>query len=197
MLSLNSIINFLKELLEKRQYEAKKKQRKLEAMKRAQMAVANSPINKKKPKSTDSGSNSSLDSGRPDSSATATPKKKFTNDFAKRPKTKPSFDKEEKKTFAEKKVKRDITTEKSKKFNDSFKDRLKSSKSDLVYLVRGKDGEKSAWHYVLVDRPKLQIFLRKTQGGSLDVADYGKVLYSGWGQDPPQDIVDKINKEFG
>ncbi|XP_013392727.1 ankyrin-3-like [Lingula anatina] len=64
-----------------------------------------------------------------------------------------------------------------------------------VYLVRGKDNNKPAWHYVLVKRRLHSTFMLKTQGGSLDVADYGRVLKSGWGQDPPQDIKTKINEE--
>ncbi|XP_013402484.1 ankyrin-2 [Lingula anatina] len=65
-----------------------------------------------------------------------------------------------------------------------------------VYLVRGKNGERPAWHYVLVKRKLLADFLVKTNGGSLDVADYGKVLYSGWGKDPPGDSVKKIQDKY-
>ncbi|XP_013397076.1 ankyrin-1-like [Lingula anatina] len=65
-----------------------------------------------------------------------------------------------------------------------------------VYLVRGKDGERPAWHYVLVKRKLLADYLVKTNGGSLDVADYGKVLHSGWGKDPPDDIVKKITDKY-
>ncbi|WP_333023546.1 hypothetical protein [Wolbachia endosymbiont of Pentidionis agamae] len=67
---------------------------------------------------------------------------------------------------------------------------------DCVFLVRGKDRGKSAWHYVLVDKDKKELFLAHSRRGSLDVADYGKVMYSGWGEDPPQEIVDKVNEEF-
>ncbi|XP_013385813.1 ankyrin-3-like [Lingula anatina] len=66
---------------------------------------------------------------------------------------------------------------------------------DMLYLVRGKDKNKPAWHYVLVKRRLHSTFILKTQGGSLDVADYGRVLKSGWGQDPPEDTKTKINEE--
>ncbi|XP_013402487.1 ankyrin-1 [Lingula anatina] len=66
----------------------------------------------------------------------------------------------------------------------------------LVYLVRGKDRGRPAWHYVLVKRKLLADFLIKTKGGSIDVADYGEVLYSGWGKDPPDDIVKKITDKY-
>ncbi len=79
----------------------------------------------------------------------------------------------------------------------SFVDAARRSRSDLIYLVRGKDRGRSAWHYVLVSKDKREMFLAKSRTGSMDVADYGEILYSGWGEDPPQEIVDKINEEFG
>ncbi|XP_023933241.1 serine/threonine-protein phosphatase 6 regulatory ankyrin repeat subunit B [Lingula anatina] len=64
-----------------------------------------------------------------------------------------------------------------------------------VYLVRGKDKNKPAWHYVLVKRRLHSTFLLKTQGASLDVSKYGRVLVSGRGEGPPEDIKTKINEE--
>ena len=106
--------------------------------------------------------------------------------FAKR------FSKKEKpKSFQEEKgVKR------SKKDADGFAEDVRKKRSDCVYLVRGKDRGKAAWHYVLVDKGKKQMFLAAAKSGSLDVADYGEVLYSGWGQDPPADIKKKIDDQY-
>ena len=65
--------------------------------------------------------------------------------------------------------------------------------SNLVFLVRGKDRGKNCWHYVLVDEDKVEQFKEKVKtSGNIDVANYGKTLYSGWGKDPPQEIKDKI-----
>ena len=67
---------------------------------------------------------------------------------------------------------------------------------ERIYLVRGKDRGKPAWHYVLVDKHVLGLFLKKTKGGgSLDVKDFGAVLRSGWGQNPPTGTIDQILKE--
>ena len=71
----------------------------------------------------------------------------------------------------------------------------KEDPEERVYLVRGKDKGKPAWHYVLVDKDLLGLFLKKTKGGSLDVADFGAVLRSGWGKDPPDGTIDQILKE--
>jgi hypothetical protein len=78
----------------------------------------------------------------------------------------------------------------------AFVDKIQNSLGDLVYLVRGKDAGKAAWHYVLIDKVKLPLFKQKLKSGSLDVSEYGKILYSGWGEDPPQEIVDEIKKQY-
>ena len=69
--------------------------------------------------------------------------------------------------------------------------------SRRVHLVRGKDRGRPAWHFVFVDEDKVQQFKDKVATGTIDVADYGEVLYSGWGEDPPQDIIDKVDHRFG
>ena len=66
--------------------------------------------------------------------------------------------------------------------------------SERIYLVRGKDRGKQAWHYVLVEKALLPLFLRRTNGGSLDVADFGLVLTSGWGKDPPEEVRKNITE---
>ena len=47
-----------------------------------------------------------------------------------------------------------------------------------------------------VKRRLVHIFLKKTRGGSVDVAIYGSVVKSGWGPDPEQEIIDMIDKRF-
>ena len=76
-----------------------------------------------------------------------------------------------------------------------WEDRL-FNKSRFVYLIRGKDRSKQAWHYVLVDEDKVEAFKSKISSGTIDVADYGKVLKSGWGENPPKDISRKIDLRF-
>ena len=70
--------------------------------------------------------------------------------------------------------------------------------ANRVYLVRGKDKERPAWHYVLIvdDQETIKKFKEATGSGHLDVADYGQVLESGWGQDPPNDVKEKIDKTY-
>ena len=78
--------------------------------------------------------------------------------------------------------------------NDTWENRLAS---DRVYCVHSEDRGTPTWYYVLVDEDKVQAFIDKVKSGTIDVADYGKVLYSGWGKGPPQHIIDKIWDRFG
>jgi hypothetical protein len=81
----------------------------------------------------------------------------------------------------------------------SFLDAVKASQSNMIYLVRAeeKPSGKPAWYYVRVhSKAKLPIFLEKVKTG-LTLTDYGDVLYSGWGTEPPEEIKAKIKEQFG
>ena len=66
----------------------------------------------------------------------------------------------------------------------------------FVYLVRGKDRARPAWHYVLVDEEKENAFKEQVASGNVDVALYGKVIKSGFGKDPPDDVKKTIEKFY-
>ena len=70
--------------------------------------------------------------------------------------------------------------------------------SERVHLVRGTEKGRPAWHYVLLvdDEETIEKFKETVKSGKLDVADYGQVLFSGWGEDPPNDITEKIHKKY-
>ena len=73
----------------------------------------------------------------------------------------------------------------------------KENSTKRIYLVRGdKDKGRAAWHYVLVKKHLLGLFLKCVKGGRVNVADFGYILRSGWGKDPPEGTGDKILKEY-
>ncbi|HEU5047721.1 MAG TPA: hypothetical protein VFT64_07750 [Rickettsiales bacterium] len=78
----------------------------------------------------------------------------------------------------------------------SFLGKFESSLGEQVYLVTGNDAGRDLWHYVLVDKAKLPLFKRMVNSPTIDVAEYGKVLYSGWGKEPPQEITEKIKQDY-
>ena len=65
---------------------------------------------------------------------------------------------------------------------------------ERIYLVRGKDQGQAVWHYVLLDDDpeKTRELYQAAASGHYDLSDYGKVLKSGWGEDPPQEVKDEI-----
>ena len=40
------------------------------------------------------------------------------------------------------------------------------------------------------------LFLKQSKTGCIDVAEFGEVLFSGWGSEPPQDIYQKVDALF-
>ncbi len=76
-------------------------------------------------------------------------------------------------------------------------DSKKSSKADLVYLVKGIDDNRNAWYYVLVERLKVSLFLKALNDDIIHLENYGKILYSAYGDHPPEDITNKLKDEYG
>lgn len=76
----------------------------------------------------------------------------------------------------------------------SFASQIRRDRPENIYLVRGTSGGRPAWFYVLIEPLRKHAFLRAIESGSLDVADYGEILFSGWGVDPPAEIVGKVER---
>ena len=68
--------------------------------------------------------------------------------------------------------------------------------ADYVYLVRGHDKDRPAWHYVLVDKEKVEEFKDQVTTGRIDLAEYGKILRSGWGNNPSEELKEQTMEPF-
>jgi hypothetical protein len=70
--------------------------------------------------------------------------------------------------------------------------------SDLCYQVMGKDTTgRVAWYFILVDKDKKEEFLEHRQGDSYDLADYGKIVASGYGEEVPDHVKDMLRNKYG
>jgi len=73
----------------------------------------------------------------------------------------------------------------------------KRMKAELIYLVKGVDAGRNAWYYVLVDRLKVQLFLKALNDDIIHLEEYGSILYSAYGDEPPEDVTSKLKAEYG
>ena len=88
----------------------------------------------------------------------------------------------------------DIPAKCSWKWEDVIALEFEKTPASLLFPVHVKDKGRNAWHIVLAERDLLDDFKKKFDSGIINVADYGYVIKSGWGEDPPVDIMDKIKK---
>lgn len=78
----------------------------------------------------------------------------------------------------------------------SFTKKFESTKLQNLYLIKGEDNGFLCWHYVLVDQLKLPLLKAKMANlpSDIDVSKYGKVIYSGWGEEPTGQIKEMADK---
>lgn len=65
-----------------------------------------------------------------------------------------------------------------------------------LYLTQGLAGNIPVWHYVKVYKQQLPLFLSAIKSGTLDITNFGKVVISGWGEEPPEHVKVRILKEY-
>ena len=79
------------------------------------------------------------------------------------------------------------------KWADAVSGEMRSNR----YIVIGKDRGRPGWHCVLLssgDEEYRAQFLAQVATGNVDVADWGYILASGWGEGPPQSIMEKTEQ---
>ena len=80
--------------------------------------------------------------------------------------------------------------------NWTWQDAVCGGLKSRVQIVRGKDRGRQAWHLVLLSNKSEEYkeqFMEKYKSGNVDVGNWGYIIESGWGEDPPQNIEDKVN----
>ena len=70
------------------------------------------------------------------------------------------------------------------------------SKPSLVRIVRGTDRGRPAWYCVLLDEGKENAFDEQMSTDEINLYVFGKVLQSGFGKDPPDDVSKAVNRFF-
>ena len=84
--------------------------------------------------------------------------------------------------------------------NWTWQDAVGGVLKSRVFKVRGKDRGRQVWHLVLLSSKSEEYeeqFLEKLKSGTIDVANWGYIIEAGWGEDPPQSIMDKVINWMG
>lgn len=76
-----------------------------------------------------------------------------------------------------------------------FSERLRNRR---IYLIRGSDGTgRQAWYYLRVCKKSPLLFERDARKGQINLSDYGEILQSGYGKDPPASVVRDMQETWG
>lgn len=67
---------------------------------------------------------------------------------------------------------------------------------ETIYLIKGEDRKRDAWYYVLVDPNLIEEFNMHLDDKIIHLKQYGVILDSAYGDEPPDNITDKIKKEY-
>lgn len=66
-----------------------------------------------------------------------------------------------------------------------------------MFLSCGTNKGRPTWHYIKVEKNKLPLFKKALEKDSIELADFGEILFSGWGESPPDNITTQVKKMFG
>ena len=67
----------------------------------------------------------------------------------------------------------------------------------VIYLSQGYFNGRPTWHYLKVNKLKLPLLLKDAKKGEIDVVDYGNILFSGFGANPPDEVKDFVQRKYG
>jgi hypothetical protein len=81
----------------------------------------------------------------------------------------------------------------------SFLDRIERERlAQRIYLIRGQDSTgKKAWYYLLVTPGQNAQFEESAGRGQMQLTEFGRILRSGYGESPPEDVRNRMRDEYG
>ncbi len=81
----------------------------------------------------------------------------------------------------------------------SFASKIISNRGDYIYLIRGDQDNDKVWIYLMVEQDNIALFQRKLEAigkGEIDLNQHGEMLYSGFGERPPEKVVRDMRREY-
>ena len=66
-----------------------------------------------------------------------------------------------------------------------------------LFLIRGRDKGRPAWHYILIENEEKYEELKKWKNGTnIKATNFGRIIKSGWGLKPSKRIKEEIEREY-
>jgi hypothetical protein len=74
-----------------------------------------------------------------------------------------------------------------------------AGRNDTVYLVHGGEDytHQPAWYFVCVDSIRARAFQKAVSSGSVNFEEFGTIIESGYGEQPPYSIVAYMRANYG
>ena len=73
---------------------------------------------------------------------------------------------------------------------------IQEAKLGLVWLLCGEQDGRPYWHYLEVEKGKLEMFKMRLKKGDIELKDYGRIIFSGWGAEPPEAIKEQVKAMY-
>lgn len=72
------------------------------------------------------------------------------------------------------------------------------SQNNRVFKISGRDSTgRSAYYFVLIEKNKVQDFLKHKVGDTYNLEDYGKIVYSAYGEKVPREVKEMLKEKYG
>ena len=75
----------------------------------------------------------------------------------------------------------------------------KWKKKEQIQLIIDESRSRPTWQYVLLEENEAKIWEfkeKRAKGEPIDVSQYGQVLESGWGKEPPNEVKHEIERKY-
>ena len=66
----------------------------------------------------------------------------------------------------------------------------------FFYIVATTSDNKKAWYFVFIHAGKYAVFDKLNKSAPYDIADYGDILASGYGEFAPDAVIADMNKKY-
>lgn len=74
--------------------------------------------------------------------------------------------------------------------------KILSKSGNLIHIVTAEDRGVEAWYCVLVNKNSVKEFSESMNDNNIPVDAYGRILKSGWGDTPPEEVLQELQNEY-